>query len=69
MTRPLAEALESRYPHLADSQRDQLETAILREMATAISQGQGIGIIRPLPDGSLEIKRFAVLDANGTREQ
>jgi hypothetical protein len=65
MTRPLAEALESRYPYLTGGQRGRLETVLLCELATAISQGEGIGIIRLLPDGSFEIKRFAVLDANG----
>lgn len=69
MTRPLAEALETRYPYLTGSQRERLEAAFLRELAAAIAQGEGIWIIRPLPDGSFEISRFAVTDTNGTGEQ
>ena len=56
----LTGALASRYPHLTGIQRDRLQAAILRELAAAIAQGHGIGVIRPLPDGSFEISRFAV---------
>ena len=59
--RPLAEALASSYPSLSDSQRERLETAIIREVAAAIRRGDGVAILKLLPDGSYEISRM-ILD-------
>jgi hypothetical protein len=58
--RPLAEALASSYPSLSEDQRERLEAAILREVAAAIKRGEGIAILRPLSDGSVEISRMIV---------
>jgi hypothetical protein len=69
VSRSLAEALKTRYPHLTDSQRELLEAAFLRELAEAVARGEAIAIIRPLADGSFEISRFAVMDANGAGER
>jgi hypothetical protein len=56
----LAGALASRYPESAYSQRERLEAALIRELAAAIGRGDLIGTIRPMADGSFEIRRFAV---------
>lgn len=58
--RPLAEALASRYPMLTESQRERLEEAIIREIASAIRRGDTLSILKPLSDGSFEISRMVV---------
>jgi hypothetical protein len=58
--RPLAEALASRYPMLTEDQRERLEEAIIREIASAIRRGDTLAILKPLSDGSFEISRMVV---------
>ena len=59
------EALKSRYPDLDGPQRGNLATAILREVADAISSGKRVGYLSPRPDGSVDIGIFAVVDERG----
>jgi hypothetical protein len=61
----LTGALAATYPGLSGGQRERLEAAIVREIAEAVRQGHGIGTVRPLPDGSIEICRFTVGRAGG----
>jgi hypothetical protein len=56
----LAEALAIRYPHLSSSQLRRLEEALLREISSAIVEGDALAILRPGPAGTLEISQLVV---------
>lgn len=56
----LTEALTVRYPDLTPEQRARLSTGITQEIAGALRRGESIGLVRPLPGGSLHIDRLTI---------
>jgi hypothetical protein len=57
----VAGALAARYPHLSPGQCELLETAIIRGLAVEAGGGCALAVIRPQPDGALDISVVVII--------
>ena len=61
----VAGALAARYPHLTTRQCRLLEAALLSGLTSAAGRDCGLAVIRPQPDGALDISILIIGGATG----
>ena len=61
----VAGALAARYPYLTPGQCGLLEAVLLRGLASAAGRDCALAVIRPQPDGALDISILIIGGATG----
>jgi hypothetical protein len=61
----VAGTLAARYPHLTPGQCGLLEAVLLSGLASAAGRDCALAVIRPLPDGPLDISILVIGSAAG----